>query len=130
MVLMRPLVRRYGEYRVLAGGLFLFGLSFVLQCLNGQAVMIVPIVMLGALGQAVIFSSICAIISMATPGDRQGAMLGVNMSTGAIARIVGPIVAGFAFSAFGPNAPLWTGAAMTIPAGLLALQVGRYRKSA
>ncbi len=129
MVLMRPLVRRYGEYRVLAGGLFLFGLSFILQCLNGWSAMIVPIVMLGALGQAVIFSSICAIISMATPPDRQGAMLGLNMSTGAIARIIGPLIAGFVF-ALSANAPLWVGAAMTLPAAFLAIQVGRYRKSA
>ncbi len=129
MVLMRPLVRRYGEYRVLAGGLFLFGLSFVLQSVNSLAIMIIPIVMFGGLGQAVIFSSVCAIISTATPPDRQGAMLGLNMSTGAIARIIGPVIAGFVFL-IAPDAPLWVGAAMTLPAAYLALQVGHYRKTA
>ncbi len=128
MVIMRPLVRRYGESRILAGGLFIFGLSFALQGLNTSAWLITPIVMFGTVGQAVIFSSICAIISMTTSPDRQGAMLGLNMSTGAVARITGPMVAGFLFSTFGADAPLWMGAAMTIPAGLLALHAGKVQK--
>ena len=129
MVLMRPLVRRYGESRVLAAGLFVFGASFALQGINHIGWLITPIVMLGTLGQAVIFSSICAIISLATPPDKQGAMLGLNMSTGAIARITGPMLAGFFFSQLGPDAPLWMGAAMTVPAGLLALQIGKVKKT-
>jgi len=128
MVFMRPLVRRYGESRVLACGLFVFGLSFVLQGVNPFGWLITPIVMLGALGQAVIFSSICAIISISTPPDKQGAMLGLNMSTGAMARITGPMFAGYFFSLWGPNASIWMGAAMTLPAALLALQLGKYQK--
>jgi predicted MFS family arabinose efflux permease len=128
MVFMRPLTRRYGESKVLASGLFIFGLSFVLQGMNPFGWLITPIVMLGALGQAVIFSSICAIISISTPPDKQGAMLGLNMSTGAIARITGPMIAGYVFSLWGPNASVWMGAVTTLPAALLALQVGKYQK--
>ncbi len=128
MVFMRPLVRRYGEYKVLAGGLFVFGLSFALQGVNQSGWLITPIVMLGTLGQAVIFSSICAIISMNTSPDRQGAVLGLNMSTSAIARITGPMFAGFFFQ-LSPDAPLWMGAAMTIPAAFLALHAGKMAKS-
>jgi predicted MFS family arabinose efflux permease len=128
MVFMRPLTRRYGESKVLASGLFIFGLSFVLQGMNPFGWLITPIVMLGALGQAVIFSSICAIISLSTPPDKQGAMLGLNMSTGAIARITGPMIAGYVFSLWGPNASVWMGAVTTLPAALLALQLGKYQK--
>jgi predicted MFS family arabinose efflux permease len=128
MVFMRPLTRRYGESKVLASGLFIFGLSFVLQGMNHFGWLITPIVMLGALGQAVIFSSICAIISLSTPPDKQGAMLGLNMSTGAIARITGPMIAGYVFSLWGPDASVWMGAVTTLPAALLALQVGKYQK--
>ena len=128
MVFMRPLTRRYGESKVLAGGLFVFGLSFALQGVNHINWLITPIVMLGTLGQAVIFSSICAIIAMSTSPDKQGAMLGLNMSTGAIARITGPMLAGYLFSWLGPDAALWMGAALTLPAALLALQVGKQQK--
>lgn len=128
MLVMRPLVRRWGESKVLAAGLFVFGLSFILQSVNHMSWMIVPLLMLGTMGQAVIFANISAIISMAVSAERQGAMQGLNMSVGAVARIVGPAVAGFLFSKIGPEAPLWLDAAMTIPAALLALQVGKVQK--
>lgn len=129
LVVMRPLVRRYGESKVLACGLFLFGLSFALQSLHNVEGLIAPIVVLGTIGQSVIFSTICAILSITTPSDRTGAMLGLNMSIGAMARITGPMIAGVLFSTFGPNAPLWMGAALTIPAAVLALQIGRLKKA-
>ena len=129
-VFMRPLLRRFGEEKVLAGGLLVFGLSFAGQAVNADPDLVTPLVMFGAAGQAVVFSSICAIIAVWTPSDRQGAMLGFNMSVGAIARISGPAVAGFLFSRWGANAPIWMGAAMTIPAALLALQARRWRHKA
>ena len=130
IIVMRPLVRRYGETRVLTTGLFLFGASFALQAINSLPLLIAPIVVLGTIGQSVIFSSICAIISVSSAPDKAGATLGLNMSTGAVARIFGPIVAGFLFTAFGPDAPLWMGSTLTITAGLLALQSGRVQKRA
>jgi len=57
-------------------------------------------------------------------------MLGLNMSTGAIARITGPMFAGYFFSLLGPDASVWMGAAMTLPAALLALQIGRLQTRA
>ena len=126
-VIMRPLVRRWGEAKVLAAGLFFFGLSFIVQSFNGIEWLITPIVVMGTMGQAVIFVSICAIISHATPPDRQGAMLGLNMSTGAMARITGPVAGGLLFG-LSPEAPLWMGALLTMPAALLALRVGRLQK--
>jgi len=127
-ICMRPLIRRFGEERVLAAGLFVFGLSFAGQALNTIPALVTPITMFGAAGQAVVFSSICAIIAHWTPSDRQGALLGFNMSVGAIARITGPAIAGLLFSRWGANAPIWMGAVMTIPAALLALQARRWRR--
>jgi predicted MFS family arabinose efflux permease len=129
-VFMRPLLRRFGEEKVLAGGLLVFGLSFAGQAMNSDARWVTPIVMFGAAGQAVVFSSICALIAAWTPSDRQGAMLGFNMSVGAIARISGPVIAGLLFSRWGADAPIWMGVAMTLPAALLALQARRWRNKA
>ena len=129
-IFMRPLIRRFGEEKVLAGGLLVFGLSFALQGINSQPALVTPLVMFGAAGQAVVFSSICSIIAVWTPSDRQGAMLGFNMSVGAIARISGPAIAGLLFSRWGADAPIWMGAALTVPAALLALQARRWRKKA
>ncbi len=129
-VVMRPLLRLFGEERVLAGGLLVFALSFAGQAVNSDTQWVTPIVMFGAAGQAVVFSSICAIIAAWTPSDRQGAMLGFNMSVGAIARISGPVIAGLLFSRWGANAPIWMGAVMTLIAVPLALQARHWRKKA
>jgi len=119
----RPLVRRFGEARVLAMGLLVFGLGFGLQALNQSAALITPLVMFATLGQAVIFATISAIISKSTAPERQGAMLGLNQATGATARIAGPVIAGFLFSQIGPDGPLWFGTVMCFTGALLALRV-------
>ncbi|UDF05415.1 MFS transporter [Asticcacaulis sp. AND118] len=128
VVFTRPLVRRYGEARILVLGLFVFGLGFFLQGVNQIPLLVTPLVMLAALGQAVIFASISAIISKSTSPDRQGAMLGLNQSTGAIARIAGPVMAGFLFSQLGADGPLWFCAIMCFTGALLALRVARVER--
>lgn len=120
------LARRYGESRVLAGGCLLFGLGLIGQMLSpvGWAV---PVAMaVGAFGMAMTMPNISAMISRASPPDRQGAMLGLNMAASSSGRIVGPIVAGAMFSSLGHNWPLAVGAALTIPAAIMAINAGRH----
>ena len=74
-------------------------------------------------------SILTAIISKATPPDRQGAMLGLNMASGSIARIFGPIVAGALFSGFGHDWPFLIGAMLTVPAAVMAINAGRVIRS-
>lgn len=138
------LARRFGEARVLAVGMLLFGLSMVLQVAApvawfpaGQidlglfsipvvAGWIIPVIMgVGACGMSLAMPNISAMISRSSPPDRQGAMLGLNMAAGSMARIVGPIVAGVLYSAVGPNWPFLIGAALTIPAAAMAINAGR-----
>ena len=138
------LARRFGENRVLATGMLLFGGSLVLQVLAPVAwfpavaldlgVFTLPIVQgwsipiimaVGACGMSMAMPNISALISRATPPDRQGAMLGLNMATGSIARIFGPLVAGALFSGVGHDWPFLVGAALTVPAAIMAINAGR-----
>jgi len=138
------LARRFGEARVLAAGMLLFGLSLVLQVaapvawfpagridlglfsLPLVAGWIIPVIMgIGACGMSLAMPNISAMISRSSPPDRQGAMLGLNMAAGSMARIVGPIVAGVLYSAVGPNWPFLIGAALTVPAAAMAINAGR-----
>lgn len=120
--LTRRLVRRFGEAKVLAGGLVVFGLGFVLQSFNGLSSLVTPVVMLAATGQAVVFATISALIANSAAPERQGAILGLNMAAGATARIFGPVAAGFLFS-LTTDGPLWFGAVMCALAAFLALRV-------
>lgn len=138
------LARRFGEARVLAAGMLLFGLSLLLQvaapvawfpagridlglfAIPMAAGWIIPIVMaIGACGMSLAMPNISAMISHAAPVDRQGAMLGLNMAAGSMARIVGPMVAGVLYSAVGPDWPFLVGAVLMVPAAMMAINAGR-----
>jgi DHA1 family tetracycline resistance protein-like MFS transporter len=138
------LARTFGEARVLATGMLLFGASliaqvvaptrwfpavsldlgvFTLPVVQGW---IIPIVMaVGACGMSLAMPNISAMISRSTPPDRQGAMLGLNMASGSIARIFGPMAAGALFSTLGHDWPFLVGAALTVPAAIMAINAGR-----
>jgi predicted MFS family arabinose efflux permease len=119
------LVRRWGEVAVLTAGLVFMAVGMLTQFVAAAW----PIVILGfsfvCLGQSICFPNIAALISKSAPPDRQGEMLGLNMSGMALARIGGPVVAGQAFSLVSPGAPFLITAALTLPAMWLASQVGR-----
>ena len=138
------LARRFGETNVLAGGMLLFGASLIAQVLAPVAWFpalsldlgaftlpivkgwIIPIIMaFGACGMSLAMPNISAMISRATPPDRQGAMLGLNMASGSIARIFGPLIAGALFSGLGHDWPFIVGALLTIPAAIIAVNAGR-----
>ena len=142
------LARRFGESRVLATGMLLFGTSLVLQVLAPVAWFpatrlelgtltipvvqgwIIPIVMaIGACGMSLAMPNISAMISRASPPDRQGAMLGLNMASSSVARIFGPRIAGALVSGLGHDWPFVIGALLTIPAALMAINAGRVIRS-
>lgn len=142
------LARRFGESRVLATGMLLFGTSLLLQVLAPVAWFpatrlelgaltipvvqgwIIPIVMaIGACGMSLAMPNISAMISRASPPDRQGAMLGLNMASSSVARIFGPMIAGALFSGLGHDWPFVIGALLTIPAALMAINAGRVIRS-
>ena len=124
------LARRFGEGRVLAFGMGLFGASLVCQVIAPQAFMVPVIMAFGAFGMSLAMPNISALISRSTSPDRQGAMLGINMACGSLARMVGPVVAGFTYSGLGHDAPFLTGAVLVVPAVLLAIDTGRvFRRS-
>ena len=142
------LAKRFGEAPVLAFGMLLFGASLVAQVAAPVAWFpavsldigawtlpvaqgwIIPIVMaVGACGMSLAMPNISALISRSTPPDRQVAMLGLNMASGSIARIFGPMAAGALFSALGHDWPFLVGAALTVPAAVMAINAGRaFRK--
>jgi MFS transporter, DHA1 family, tetracycline resistance protein len=118
------LVRRYGEPRTLTGGLVLMGFGLVVQWLSP----VWPVAMAGfalvCIGQSICFPNLTALISQAAPPDRQGEMLGLNMSGMALARIGGPVLAGELFS-LSIGAPFAVAALLILPGLWFAAQVRR-----
>ena len=119
------LARRFGEARVLTFGMLLFGSSLFVQTLLPSGALVPVVMAFGAFGMALAMPNISALISRSAPPDRQGALLGLNMAAGSLARMAGPIVAGFTFDGLGADAPFLTGAVLVIPAAVMAINAGR-----
>ena len=119
------LARRFGESRVLACGCLLFGVGLVGQVLSPVEQMVPVMMALGAFGMALTMPNVSAMISRSVDPEQQGAMLGLNMASSSLARIVGPIAAGAIFSGVGHDWPFLIGAALTVPAAVMAINAGR-----
>jgi predicted MFS family arabinose efflux permease len=110
------LARRFGEARTLAAGLAFMGLGLLTQGLSPTWHVAVLGFALVCVGQSICFPNISALISQAAPPDRQGEMLGLNMSGMALARIGGPVLAGQLFSLISPGSPFFFSALLIAPA--------------
>ena len=118
------LVRRFGGIAVLGAGVSLIGLGMSTQGLAPVWQVAVGGLFLVTLGQSLTFPNISALISQSAPPDRQGEMLGLNMASNALARVIGPI-AGTALFVISHWAPFVAGALLAVPALALVQVVGR-----
>jgi MFS family permease len=123
------LARRFGEGRVLATGLSIIALTLLVTPFIAVPTLAVVAVGCTAFGQSLVFPCVAALISRASPPDRQGQMLGLNMAAGSLARIGGPLLAGPLFG-IAIGGPYWFGAALMIPAIFFAVTIVHRTKAA
>jgi MFS family permease len=117
-----PLVERFGERHVLAVGMTLAVIGSMLQPWSTGMVTTTLFLALTALGQSVSYPTVAALISRNSDPRRQGQVLGLNNATGAMARVLGPLVIGMSFAHLGINTPFWMAGLIVIPAIMLALR--------
>ncbi len=65
--------------------------------------------------------SLVSLLSRSAPEALQGGSLGVGQSAGALARVVGPFLAGVLWDTLGSSAPYYVAAAIGAVAGLWGL---------
>lgn len=123
------LARRFGEGQVLTTGLSIIAVSLLVTPFVTVPALATVAVGCTAFGQSLVFPCVAALISRASPPDRQGQMLGLNMAAGSLARIGGPLLAGPLFG-LAVGGPYWFGSALMIPAIGLALVVVHRTKTA
>jgi MFS family permease len=128
-ILTGRLARRFGEGRVLTTGLSIIGLSLLASPFVAHPGLAVVAIGCTAFGQSLVFPCVAALISRASPPDRQGQMLGLNMAAGSLARIGGPLLAGPLFGLY-IGGPYLFGAALMVPAVFLALTIVHRTKAA
>lgn len=121
LLLIGPLVARFGEARVILIGLGVLALSMLLQPVIRLPVSGVLLMGLLMTGHSLAFPSSGALLSRNTPPERQGSTMGLMMASNAVGRIIAPPAFGLIYENLGHDAPWYLGAVMI---GLVALLAG------
>lgn len=111
LVLIGPLVARFGEPRVIVIGLVLLALSMLLQPVIRLPVTGVLLMGLLMVGHSLAFPAAGALLSRNLPPDRQGGTMGLLMASNAVGRIVAPPLFGTIYGTLGHDMPWYLGAA-------------------
>jgi MFS transporter, DHA1 family, tetracycline resistance protein len=119
-VLIGLLQPRFGEERLLLGGLSVMAAGLGLVAIIPYGPLLYPAVGLLAVGVGLAIPALTALISRRVSGREQGRVMGGLQAVISVTLIVGPVIAGLAFDHLGVPAPYWIGALLAALALLAA----------
>lgn len=123
--LIRRLVPRFGELKLIVAGPFLLGVAMLIVGLAPSWTFVIVGCVLMPIGFGVNNPSLNSLLSRTAPVAEQGAWLGISQSAASAARMTGPPIAGFCFDHLGAASPFYLAAGVLMLATWIA--VG-YRK--
>ncbi len=106
-VILGPAVRRLGEVRTLRLGAASMALALFLMPWTADLWALGAAMALMPIGGALLFPATTSLVAGRAERGRTGTVLGVQQSVGGVARMLGPLWAGFAFQHLGPGSPFW-----------------------
>jgi len=118
--LIRRLVPRFGETRLIVMGPLFLGIAFAVIGLAGSWSLVIVGCALMPFGFGLNNPALQGLLSRAVPAESQGAFLGLNQSLGSLARVVGPVLAGWLFQVGNPGLPFLAGAGSLFVATVIA----------
>lgn len=119
------LAHRFGEKPLVICGTLMMSIGLLLAPLCRSYPPLLGILALLALGSGISGPSLQALISRSSRTEDQGGILGLSQSLSSLARVAGPVVAGFLFGRVGPQAPWLAGGIVMGLSLLLATQALR-----
>jgi multidrug resistance protein len=121
--MVHPVVARYGELATVRGGLTVNVAGFLLLAVaHGWGTLAVSLVLITA-GQGLLSPALTSLVADRAHDDRRGAVLGVQQSASALARVAGPIFGTALFGHVGLGAPYAVGAGLAAAAILLTVGI-------
>ncbi|MBI2711850.1 MAG: MFS transporter [Bdellovibrio sp.] len=122
--MIRSLVKKFGEVKLLIAGLFLNALSMALFPYGATYMIYFFLTIPLALGSGLINPSLAALISKSAAADKQGTTLGLSQGLGSLARATGPFCGLLTF-AVSPQLPYLIATLITLALLGLTLSVRR-----
>ena len=118
-----PAVNHFGEVRLLRIGALTIAFGMVALPLAGSIWQLALAAAFVPIGTAFLFPTGTSLLSKRAAKGETGAVLGVQQSVGGVARMLGPLWAGFVFQHLGIRSPFWIGAGLMVLAGFFAAVV-------
>ncbi|HET9211916.1 MAG TPA: MFS transporter [Thermoanaerobaculia bacterium] len=131
--LLGRLVRKFGERRLILGGIVLMALGLVLLPLTPAVIppvwsklgLLFLSLLLLAVGNGIHNPSTTGLLSRLAGEESQGSTIGLSRSFGALARILGPSAGTWIFAAAGVRWPFWSAGLLMMVALAVAVDVLR-----
>jgi DHA1 family tetracycline resistance protein-like MFS transporter len=123
--LVGPLVRRFGEKKLLVVGRFAQTFAFATMAFSPTLLASALVLPIMATAGSVAMPAQLALLTYAAPPDKRGQVIGIHQSVTSFGNILGPLLAGFLFESVHPNSPLVAAAIGMGVTALIALNVLR-----
>ncbi len=107
-----PIVRRWGEHRTMRAGLLFAATGLVASAWAPSWPLLLLTLAPLSIGLSIATPTLNSMLTQESPPGAYGRMLGLSQSVAALARVLGPLVAGFAFDRLGVPAPFLLAAAL------------------
>ena len=104
------LTKYFKEVTIMSFGTFILFVALLLIPFSTSYLMLGIVSGVITLGTGLLIPTSLSLLSKVTPDNEQGAVLGINQSLAALARVLGPLWGGFSFQFFGHAFPFLTGA--------------------
>ncbi|MGH2480759.1 MAG: MFS transporter, partial [Ktedonobacteraceae bacterium] len=114
------LVKRWGERNLMLGGLVLLGLGLFMLIWSSSLALLLIAVGILSIGDGAVTPTSSAVLSLLTPKDEQGEILGFSQGLGGLGRVLGPLIAGALFTV-NSGAPFLVGSLFAILAIIVTL---------
>lgn len=125
---MKSLAARFPERTLAMAGAALLAVSFAALPEMSTLVWLVAALVVSALGRAVLQPALLGMTSIAADARERGAVMGAFQSSASLARVVGPLAAGWLYDR-SAAAPFWLGAALLAATAALASALPQTRST-
>jgi len=125
--LVGPMVRRFGEVRLVVGGNIARTLAFSILSISPTLVAVGITIPLLSVSGGIVLPSLIALLTFASPPNARGGVIGMNQSASSLGAILGPLLAGSLFDAINPNAPIVAAAVIMCLTALIGLSLFRFQ---
>ncbi len=126
--LVKPIVSRFGERAMVAGGLLARSLAFAIMAFSPVIALVVITAPLISFGNGLLMPGLIALLTYLVPPDERGYAIGLAESVQGLGRISGPLVAGFLFDRVNPSAPMGFAASIGLLGMVISFGLWRARK--